>query len=357
MNRLLTILLLLTQAALSSARPQEPTGELPYEAFDVMIESTAEGVTLAGTVTIPPGEGPFPAAVLITGSGPQNRDEEIAGHKPFLVLADRLTRAGIVVLRYDDRGFGQSTGDFASATTRDFADDAAAAADWLRKHDKTSVVGLIGHSEGGYVAPMIAAEDDGIAFVITLAGPALTGLDVLARQNVDLFLAAGATQDQANAVGKAAREAFQAAVDEAPRDELTELVAALVRRQVGLPDGTAIPPQLQPAIAATVEQATQPWLLGFLQHDPADDIRQTRVPFLALLGEKDLQVSAEQSQPVLEELLSRNDDATIVVVPSVNHLFQPATTGLPNEYGRIDVTFDEATMTQIADWISERFAG
>jgi len=344
----------MSRGAIAVNRPQEPTGKLPYEAIDVTFPGGAQGVTLAGTLTVPAGEGPFPAAVLITGSGPQDRDESIAGHRPFLVLADRLTRAGIAVLRYDDRGVAASTGDFAAATLEDFAADAAAAAAFLRNRPESAAVGLIGHSEGGYVAPMVASEDAGIAFVVTLAGPGVRGIEVVTRQNVDLVRQAGMTEDQALRIGEAAREAFAAAVDGAAREELEPLMARLVRRQTGLPDADELPERLGPMVEAATDAAMQPWFRGFLAHDPAPSLRATDVPVLALLGEKDLQVAADQNLPALVEALAAHEDATVEVVPDVNHLFQPAETGMIDEYARIETTFDEATMARIAAWIKER---
>ena len=338
------------------ARPQEPRGELPYDARDVTFPGGAEGVTLAGTLTLPRGGGPHPAAVLVSGSGPQDRDSTLFGHKPFLVLADRLTRAGVAVLRYDDRGVGQSTGTFNAATTDELAGDARAAVDFLARQPGVDParIGIIGHSEGGLIGPMVAAKTDAVAFVVLLAGPGVGGVDLLERQQRDLLVAAGAKPafaDRSAAAGRALNEGVLSGAD---RPELELLAANLLRSQVGLPPLEAVPDAMRPTVAAVLTQVDNPWYRGFLAHDPADDLRATKVPVLALLGERDLQVSADQNAPALRAALADNPDATVEVVPGLNHLFQPATTGLPGEYATSDVTFDEATLKRIAGWIESR---
>lgn len=341
-------------------RPQEPVPPFPYREEEVVVP--AGNHALAGTLTLPEGPGPFPAAVLITGSGPQNRDEELFGHKPFKLIADRLTRAGVAVLRTDDRGTGGSTGDFDAATSADFADDAAAAVAFLRGRSDIAPgrVGLIGHSEGGLVAPIVAARDPAIAFVVLLAGPGVGGYDVLVRQ-MELLLSAEAT-DAATVTAALARqrEMLDLLRGEASEQEAAAKLTELVRAQIeSLParDREAIQ-DLDGYVAAQVRQVNTPWMRAFLRYDPRPTLRQVRAPVLAINGSLDLQIDPKQNLPEIERALREggNADVTTREFAGLNHLFQPAKTGLIREYAEIQTTIDETALQELVAWVTARAA-
>jgi pimeloyl-ACP methyl ester carboxylesterase len=326
------------------SRPQTPKLPFPYRTEEVRVES-GPGVTLAGTLSLPPGKGPFPAVVLITGSGAQDRDETLLGHKPFAVIADTLTRRGVAVLRMDDRGFSQSTGDFAKAVTTDFAIDAEAQARFLRARPDIDPrrVGLIGHSEGGLVAPMVAQQDRKIAFVVLMAGPAVPMTQLMDAQR--LALAAGLGQSEGavvktNLAFAAALEAMAGAEDEA--DARSRAAAAL---------HAAAPAMPASQVEATARQISSPWFRQLMAYDPRPALRDLRVPVLAVTGSKDRQVPAPQNLPIMREVLKNDRDATIIELPGLNHLFQTAPTGAVGEYEDIDETIAPAALAAIGDWV------
>ena len=327
------------------ARPQEPQPPFPYRSEHVAIVNAAGMVVLDGTLTAPEGNGPFPAVVLITGSGAQNRDEELLGHKPFLVLADHLTRNGIAVLRYDDRGVGKSTGNFASATSEDFAGDAWAA--WQVLSARPDVdrkrVGLLGHSEGGLIAPMLAAAHPEIAFVVMLAGTGVTGDQVMLAQAEAIMKASGAPEATV-----AANTSLQKQVFAILREETS---MARIAERVG-----AIPAGSKEASAALVKQSASPWLRYFVLHDPAPALAGIRCPVLAINGELDLQVLPGQNVPAIEAALKKggNKDHTVLRLPGLNHLLQTAKTGLPAEYAQIEETMAPAALEAITTWIRQK---
>jgi pimeloyl-ACP methyl ester carboxylesterase len=350
---------LIGQPIATGTRPQEPEGPLPYRAEDVTVPVPAEdgeGHTLAGTITLPDperwGDGPYPGVVLISGSGAQNRDSVLLGHKPFLVLSDRLTRAGIAVLRYDDRGFGASTGDFASSTTLDFADDAQAAAAFLRGRPEVDErrVGLIGHSEGGLIAPMVAAREPGVAFIVLLAGPGVRGSEILIYQSELMFRQTRQAPDWIAASSSIRREIFEAIVNDATEDELLPLARKLVDHEMAYLQDEA---GRERAARATMAQFASPWLRRFAKIDPLEALAGVAVPVLALNGTKDMQVPADANLGAIERVLTEGPcpSVTAVRLVGLNHLFQPAQTGLIGEYAVISTTFDERTMGLIAGWV------
>lgn len=324
-------------------RPQQPVPPYPYRSEEVAYDA-GPGVHLAGTLTLPQGEGPFPAVLLITGSGAQDRDETVFGHKPFLVLADALTRRGLAVLRVDDRGVGGSTGPMAEATTADFANDARAGVAWLagRSDIAPNGIGLIGHSEGGVIAPLVAGSDPRVAWVVLIAGPAVSGADVLTEQSRRFQQASGIAPVivEANA-GVQARVMAAIAQHADDGEAASEAVTALLT-------GTGVP---QAMIAQASGQAKSPWLRWFAAHDPAPSLTALRVPILAVYGGKDLQVPADQSSEVLRRIAP---SAEVVVLPGLNHLMQTATTGLSSEYGTIEETIAPAALDLIVDWAAAR---
>jgi len=328
-------------------RPQLPKKPCPYAEEEVTFPSTAKGVTLAGTFTKPKGDGPFHVAVLITGSGPQDRDESIMGHKPFLVLADHLTRQGIAVLRYDDRGIAKSTGDFQAATSKDFADDTAGAVAYLKARKDVRKIGLIGHSEGGMIAPMVAAECADVAFIVLLAGPGTPGEVIVVAQGQLLVKAMGGGE-KAMARQKTIQQKLFAIIKEGT-DE-AQLKKAVADLEKDLTDAEKAGLRTQVSLVAT------PWYKYFLTYDPRPTLRNVRCPVLALNGEKDLQVPPKENLAEIERAVRAggNAEVTVMELPGLNHLFQPAKTGLPVEYGRIETTFAPAVLNMIADWIAKR---
>jgi len=342
-------------------RPQTPQAPFPYEARDVTYSNPVEGNTIAGTLTVPEGAGPHPAALLITGSGSQDRDETIFQHKPFWVIADYLSRRGVAVLRVDDRGIGGSDGVRAGLTSEDFAGDVAAGVAFLRSQGDIDDdrVGLIGHSEGGLIGPMVAAEDHRVAFVVMLAGPGVQGTDLLRLQNEMLLQAAGMpAADIASQLELQTSlwEAMMSRMDEAVVDE--RLGALLDMQLASLPE-TERALARDNAFAAAKAQVNSEWLRFFLATDPAQYLERVNAPVLALNGTLDLQVSAEQNLPAVEAALERagNTDVTIKSIDKLNHLFQEAGTGQVSEYGLIEETFSPAVLKMMATWLSERVGG
>ncbi len=355
-------------------RSQEPKPPYPYDSEDVTFANAqAPGVTLAGTLTIPRGDGPFPAVVLVTGSGPQNRNEELLTHKPFLVLSDYLTRHGIAVLRYDDRGVAKSTGNFATATSADLATDALAAVEFLKTRSRIDParIGIAGHSEGGIIAPMVAAESDDVAFIVLLAGTGLNGEQILLLQTALISRAGGVPQEYIDSNATLQRNIFDVVKTIADTATTREVllartrISALIRKQIdempparrtelGLDAAGAI----DAAIRTQTAQATSPWMRFFLTYEPATALRKVRVPVLALNGSKDLQVPPKENLAAIEKALREGGDKDITVkeLPGLNHLFQTAGTGSPDEYAKIEETMSPLALQTIADWINKRFA-
>jgi uncharacterized protein len=334
---------------LEARRPQNPVKPYPYISEDVKFTNPKAQVTLAGTLTLPKGAGPFPAALLVAGSGPHDRDETISGHKPFLVLADYLTRRGIAVLRYDKRGFAQSTGSEENATTEDFASDAETALSYLRtrKEIKTAEIGIIGHSEGALIAPMIAAKSNDVAWIVLLAAPATPGEQVLLKQSELIARASGMSDDLLRRSLDFDRQAYEAVKEETNRAELEKKLNELVQSS-GL--GAAMPPA---ALQEQIHMMSSPWFRFFLDYDPAPTLKKVKCPVLALNGEKDLQVSAAANLPVLRKALEAagNPDVTVKEFPELNHLFQHCDTGSPTEYGAIEETMAPEVLQTIGDWV------
>jgi len=332
-------------------RPQTPVGPFPYSSEDVAYPNSAAStpVRLAGTLTLPAGKGPFPAVVLIAGSGPNARDENILGHKIFAVLADHLTRNGVAVLRYDKRGVGQSTGDHAKATTRDFASDAEASVNYLRTRREIDPgrIGLIGHSEGGLIAPIVAASDRGVGFIVLMAGPGETGAKILEQQG-HLISKASGMSDEAVAQGDALRlSVINILQDEKDPGVATAKAAKLLSdygKAQGLPETV---------MAAQLQLFTSDWIRLFLSYDPVTTLREVRCPVLAIAGSKDLQVPPRENLAAIRAALSANPDATVTELPGLNHLFQPAVTGSPFEYGSIEVTLAPEALEVITHWVRQ----
>jgi hypothetical protein len=332
------------QTELQTRHPQNPVKPYPYREEEVTYASRAAGNRPAGTLTIPPGKGPFPAVLLISGSGPNDRDETVFGHKPFLVLSDYLTRKGIVVLRADKRGIGKSTGDLAKATTADFATDAEAGVAFLRSRPEADPrrIGLIGHSEGGTIAPMVAAGDPGVRFIVLMAGPAVPGDQLLVEQGRLIDEAAGATKEQAAEQAVRQRELFTLVETEKDDAVLEKELRAKLAGQV--PDTM---------MSAAIKQLMSPWTRYTLTYDPATALRKVVCPVLVLNGEKDLQVPPALDLPAIKKALEDggNKHFEIDELPGLNHLFQTAKTGSPTEYAVSEETISPVALDRIAAWI------
>lgn len=340
-------------------RPQEPRKPCPYSESEVGVENRAAGIRLAGTLTLPPGPGPHPASVLITGSGPEDRDEAIMGHRPFLVLADHLTRAGIAVLRCDDRGVGQSGGSFATATKNDFVDDALAAVAFLRTRPEIDPkrVGLIGHSEGGIVGPLAAVRSPDIAFLVLLAGVGVPIEDLLARQGRDVARVMGAGEEQTALNTDLQRQIFRILREQPDRTKAeTELRAVMAKRVADLTEIQRATLGLNEAmVEGQVRMVLSPWFRDLIRYDPRPTLQRVTCPVLAINGEKDVQVAAADNLSAIRAALAAGGNARVktVALPNLNHLFQTCQTGAVAEYSQIEETFSPAALEIVSDWILE----
>jgi hypothetical protein len=334
-------------AELEPRRPQNPAKPYPYGEEEVVYANPAASIKVAATLTIPQGKGPFPGVLLITGSGPQDRDESLMGHKPFLVLSDYLTRRGIAVLRADDRGVGKSGGSFQTSTTADFATDAEAGVAYLKTRSEVDPrkIGLVGHSEGGVIAPMVAARDRDVAFIVLMAGSGVPGDELLEEQVRLISEAMGRSHDKATKDAAEEREVLTLVKQEKDGRVLDKKLREKLAGKV---------PEAQ--LGLQVEQVTSPWFRYFLAYDPATALRKVTCPVLAINGEKDLQVPPKQNLPAIRKALVQagNKDFEVVELPGLNHLFQTAKTGSPTEYSQIEETMSPLAMERIAGWILTR---
>lgn len=356
-----------TDSAPVVKRPQEPKEPFSYQVEDVVFKNDQDGITLAGTLTTPRSEGTFPAVLLLSGSGAQDRDESVFGHRPFLILADYLTRKGIAVLRADDRGVGGSTGDFSEATAVDFAADAMAGIRYLksRKEINHRLIGLVGHSEGGMIAPIVATQSPDIAFIVLIASPGLPIEKMEYVTESSILKADGAS------------DAFIA-----KRRSMRERLISVIKRET---DCTAVLDKFKPIITRSFQQWNEeerkisglseeildtyihdqaqrmhsPWYRYYLTYDPGEVLKKVACPVLAINGEKDVQVPAQVNLHAIKRALKNggNNNYRIEVLPDLNHLLQTAETGCISEYGRIEETMSPKALKIIADWILENTQG
>ncbi len=337
-------------------RPQEPVKPYPYREEEVVFKNRKDNITLAGTLTLPEYNGKqFPTVILITGSGPQNRDEEIFGHKPFLVLADHLTRLGIAILRFDDRGVNESTGNFTEATTADFATDVESAISYLKTRSEVDKerIGLVGHSEGGIIAPMVAAKSKDVSFIVLLAGTGVSGFETVLRQSIDM-----------RGFPVADEEAFKEFMTNVLKIASADKELSLVRKELtSYYDKSAFfnaavgeTEQRTQILKDLVEARTSKWVRYFYNYNPADMIEIVECPVLSINGTKDIQVNAEVNQAGIKAALERggNRDFQVIALEGLNHFFQEAETGDMKEYATIEQTFSPKAMKIISDWILKR---
>ena len=338
-------------------RPQEPKKPFPYTEEEITFTNDKAGISLSGTLTLPSSGSNFTAVVLVTGSGPQNRDEELLGHKPFLVISDYLTKNGIAVLRYDDRGIGKSKGVFSTATTADFADDAEAAFKFLQ-HDKrinSGKIGIIGHSEGGLIAPIVAARNKDVAFIVMLAGPGLKGKDILLLQSALIARADSTSENEIKENNKLNKKLYDVAIKE--KDD--KKAADKMRKLIDDYWNTLSPETIKnigvdkKALIQSVYQILSPWFRYFISFDPKNVLTKISCPVLALNGSKDLQVPPAENLAAIEKYLTRagNKNFTVKEFDGLNHLFQHAGTGSPSEYISIEETFSPEVLDFVTQWI------
>jgi len=340
-------------------RPQEPKKPYPYLEEEVSYENKKAEIKLAGTLTLPTSPGPHPAVILITGSGPEDRNETVFGHKPFLVLADYLTRRGIAVLRVDDRGVGGSTGVESESTSLDFAGDVLSGVAYLksRKEVDPTEIGLIGHSEGGIIAPLAASlAPQEIAFIVMMAGTGLTGEEILYLQGALIAKAGGASDVEIARSNKIQESIFSVMKQEkdpaAAETKIRQLMKDVVQGMTEEEKKAATPE----AQEAQLKRLLTPWFRFFLTYDPKTALTKVRCPVLVLNGEKDLQVPPKENLKAIEGALKAggNKHYTIKELPGLNHLFQTAQTGSPAEYIKIEETIAPSALTVIGDWILDR---
>jgi len=338
-------------------RPQEPVPPFPYRQEEVSFASKDPDVSLAGTLTLPAANGPVPGVILISGSGPQDRDETVFGHRPFLVLADYLTRRGFAVLRYDDRGVGQSTGSRQEATLTDFVADALGARAFLARRPELDPgrIGFLGHSEGGLVASLATVTLDSVAFVVLLASPGLPGDELLLSQSEALARASGANELSLRRILALNRAVYDAARGGGDSTAIARSVEGIIRSWADslAPEERAGMGSIDDFIARQRTVITSPWFRSFLNHDPRVVLREIRCPVLAMIGEKDLQVPPSANLPAIRAALTEagNEHTVVRELPGLNHLFQTARTGLPVEYGSLEETIAPAALQLLGEWL------
>ena len=336
---------------------QEPEKPYPYISEEITFFNKKAGITLAGTLTLPRKEGKFPAVILISGSGAQNRDEGLLGHKPFLIISDYLTRKGIAVLRFDDRGTAESGGNFKSATTKDFADDVEAALNYIlsRKEIDKKNIGLIGHSEGGLIAPMLAVRNKNIAFIVLLAGPGITGEKILSMQSQLIGKANGATDKELKESRKLNKKIYTLLKNEKDTSILKQKITSLLSNEFKKQNATSklSEENIQTFINNQIKVLISPWFRYFLTYNPAKTLEKVTCPVLALFGSKDMQVPPEENKKAIKKALKKagNTDFKIEILPNLNHLFQECETGSPAEYAKIEQTLSPVALKEISDWI------
>ncbi len=346
-------------------RLQEPKKPYPYKEEEVAYENKKAGVKLAGTLTLPSGKGPFPAVLLITGSGAEDRNETVFGHHPFLVLADYLTRRGIAVLRVDDRGIGGSTGNTFQSTSEDFAGDVLAGIRYLKSRKEVNLkqIGLIGHSEGGIIAPMVAAQSSDIAFIVLMAGPGIPGDSILLLQSAAISRVSGAGEKEIKKNNGLQRRIYDVVKnekdDKIAEKRLKKIMKNAVAKLSKKEKASMSEKDIEKNINGEIKRVLTPWFRFFLTYNPRPTLMKVKCPVLAINGEKDLQVPPEENLDAIKKALKKggNKHFTVKELPGLNHLFQTANTGLPSEYAKIEETISPSALKIIGNWILKQTQG
>ncbi len=339
-------------------RPQTPMEPYPYQSENVTFENTTDGVTLAGTFTYPKGARNLPAVTLISGSGPNDRDCDYLEHKPFLVIADFLTKNGIAVLRYDKRGIGQSTGDYATATSVDFARDVEFAVTYLksRKEIDKDKIGLIGHSEGGIIAPMVAEKSKDVRYIISMAGPTIKGDKLLLLQDRLISQSLGESESNIDLADKMNAKSYAIANDSISIEKIKERLRAHLKNTYKDNPGLRKPETMSEDefIEREIKFYTDNWTQFYIRYDPEKTLEKVTIPLLALFGSKDLQVPPKENAQILKRLAKNKKNFQIIILPNLNHLFQECGTGSPREYKKIEQTVSPIALNKMANWIKEK---
>lgn len=340
-------------------RPQEPKPPFDYEIEEVTFINEKDKITLGGTLTSPKSEN-FPAVILISGSGQQDRNSEILGHKPFWVIADYLTKNGIGVLRIDDRGIGQSGGNPATSTSYDFATDIEAAVAFIKTKKGVNLkkIGLIGHSEGGMIAPIVASKDKSIDFIVLLAGPGIPGDELLLEQTYLLGKASGMSETELTEVRKFNKSVYTIVKSDKNEMEATKELEVIFNTMFSEnPEFTNLnEADKKQAIHQQIAPLLSPWYRYFVRFKPEEFLKKVKCPVLVLNGENDLQVPPKSNMVGIKNALNNggNKKVTLKEYPKLNHLFQESETGLTEEYGAIEQTFSPTVLNDIKDWILEQ---
>ncbi|PZR19229.1 MAG: alpha/beta hydrolase [Flavobacterium psychrophilum] len=341
-------------------RPQEPKAPFPYYMEDVTFKNEKAGITLGGTLTLPKKDGVYPVVILISGSGAQDRNSELMEHKPFLLWADHLTRNGIGVLRYDDRGVGKSGGNPVNDTSADFATDTQAALDYLktRKEVNKKKIGLIGHSEGGLIAQLVAEKNPDIAYIVSLAGPGIKVSELMILQNYLAGKSDGIPENELTAMGVTLRKAYNVIITENDEKIRKATVNDILTKEFGAFFASKGVPkdEIGRVIAGQTEQLTSPWFVYFLRYDPAPVIEKLKCPILALNGSKDIQVAADANLDGIKRAAEKSGNKKVVTkkLMNLNHLFQECTTGSIQEYGEIEQTIAPVALDEVTNWITKQ---
>ncbi|MFZ4784329.1 MAG: alpha/beta hydrolase family protein [Flavobacteriales bacterium] len=350
MKGLIFALLIFTSTYILKAQ-----ADVPYIEEEISVYSTME-VTLSGTLTLPPGTGPFPCAILITGSGPQDRNEELFGHKPFEAIAHGLAAEGIATIRMDDRGVGKSTGDFSKATSLDFANDIQRVFKYASQDKRLlpNKIGLIGHSEGGMIAPIVASRNPNIAFVISLAGTGVPGREVLRQQNYDIYIASGGTKEQAQGASNNIVRFLDIVKNNT--DSTTCADKLTIALDSALADQKGLIPDWNEFLKYQIGFLTSPWMRFFAEHDPAEDWKLVKCPVLALNGEKDIQVNPNQNLPAISAALDagKNYNYEMTIMNGMNHLFQRCVLCTVDEYAHLPESISPDVILEMGNWVNKK---
>jgi len=329
-----------------------PVTPYPYEDEDVYFFNKRANVILAGTLTVPDREPPYPSVILVSGGGAHDRDYTILGHKPFLVLSDFLTRRGIAVLRYDDRGTGESSGDRSESTTKDYASDAIAALEFLKSRSKIDPdhIGFIGHSEGGTIASLAAVESSDVAFIVIMATPGLGGIEYNLQYEESMGRIMGLTGEEIAQKKDLQKKVFKVILGEQDRNAAEEKLEEIYR--ANYPD---LPEE---RLRSGIKRLLSPWFIFNLKYDPEVTLKSITCPVLAIFGEKDAQVPPDGNAQAIEKALasSKSEEYSVEIIPDLNHFMQTSETGSPEEYGRIEETISPELLELLEDWIEERLA-